>query len=160
MGEKWPINDDALFSYIGITDRKTSSFKLLIEEEWLEQLLERELFLSITKKRHRDHLLHACRIALLGERILMGKITYDGDKEFRLLDLVRELLKKQEDTQKLLELYEVDTADNEALDGKILQVWYIAALFHDVGFIYEAFTEAWNSSRILKKCIWMLKKFY
>jgi hypothetical protein len=168
MGEKWPINDDALFSYIGITDRKTSSFKLLIEEicdyvygrkikldarfeikEWLEQLLERELFLSITKKRHRDHLLHACRIALLGERILMGKITYDGDKEFRLLDLVRELLKKQEDTQKLLELYEVDTADNEALDGKILQVWYIAALFHDVGFIYEAFTEAWRNLQVL-----------
>lgn len=168
MGEKWPINDDALFSYIGITDRKTSSFKLLIEEicdyvygrkikldarfeikEWLEHLLERELFLSITKKRHRDHLLHACRIALLGERILMGKITYDGDKEFRLLDLVRELLKKQEDTQKLLDIYEVDTADNEALDGKILQVWYIAALFHDVGFIYEAFTEAWRNLQVL-----------
>lgn len=168
MGEKWLINDDALFSYIGITDRRTSSFKVLIEEicdyvygrkikldarfeikEWLEHLLERELFLSITKKRHRDHLLHACRIALLGERILLGKITYDGDKEFRLLDLVRELLKKQEDTQKLLDIYEVDTADNEALDEKILQVWYIAALFHDVGFIYEAFTEAWRNLQVL-----------
>ena len=112
---------------------------------WLENLLERELFLSITKKRHRDHLLHACRMALLGERILQGKITYDDGKEFRLLDLVRELFRKQKDTQKLLKLYEVDTLNNEALNEKILQIWFIAALFHDVGFIYEAFTEVWEN---------------
>ncbi len=118
---------------------------------WLENLLERELFLSITKKRHRDHLLHACRMALLGERILLGKITYDDGKEFRLLDLVRELFRKQKDTQKLLKLYEVDTLNNEALDKIILQVWFIAALFHDVGFIYEAFTEVWENLKDIMK---------
>jgi hypothetical protein len=118
---------------------------------WLENLLERELFLSITKKRHRDHLLHACRMALLGERILLGNITYDDGKEFRLLDLVRELFRKQKDTQKLLKLYEVDTLKNEALDEKILQVWFIAALFHDVGFIYEAFTEVWENLKDIMK---------
>jgi hypothetical protein len=118
---------------------------------WLEDLLERELFLSITKKRHRDHLLHACRIALLGERLLLGKITYDGKKEFRLLDLVRELFKKQKNTQELLELYEVDTGDNDTLDELILQTWFIAALFHDVGFIYEALTEVWENSQVLMK---------
>jgi hypothetical protein len=31
------------------------------------------------------------------------------------------------------------------LDEKILQIWFIAALFHDVGFIYEAFTEVWEN---------------
>jgi len=118
---------------------------------WLENLLERELFLSITKKRHRDHLLHACRMALLGERILKGKIIYDDGKEFRLLDLVRELFRKQKDTQKLLKLYEVDTLNNEALDEKILQIWFIAALFHDVGFIYEAFTEVWENLKDIMK---------
>ena len=118
---------------------------------WLENLLERELFLSITKKRHRDHLLHACRMALLGERILQGKITYDDGKGFRLLDLVRELFRKQKDTQKLLKLYEVDTLNNEALDEKILQIWFIAALFHDVGFIYEAFTEVWENLKDIMK---------
>lgn len=118
---------------------------------WLENLLERELFLSITKKRHRDHLLHACRMALLGERILKGKIIYEDGKKFRLLDLVRELFRKQKDTQKLLKLYEVDTLNNEALDEKILQIWFIAALFHDVGFIYEAFTEVWENLKDIMK---------
>ncbi|MCK4736452.1 MAG: hypothetical protein KAT65_28620 [Methanophagales archaeon] len=118
---------------------------------WLENLLERELFLSITKKRHRDHLLHACRMALLGERILQGKITYDDGKGFRLLDLVRELFRKQKDTQKLLKLYEVDTLNNEALNEKILQIWFIAALFHDVGFIYEAFAEVWENLKDIMK---------
>lgn len=118
---------------------------------WLENLLERELFLSITKKRHRDHLLHACRMALLGERILKGKIIYEDGKGFRLLDLVRELFRKQKDTQKLLKLYEVDKLKNEALDEKILQIWFIAALFHDVGFIYEAFTEVWENLKDIMK---------
>ena len=118
---------------------------------WLENLLERELFLSITKKRHRDHLLHACRMALLGERILQGKIIYDYGKGFRLLDLVRELFRKQKDTQKLLKLYEVDTLNNEDLDKIILRVWFIAALFHDVGFIYEAFTEVWKNLKDIMK---------
>lgn len=168
MDKKWIINDDALFSFIGIRERENVIFKKLIEEicnyaydkqikldgrfeikKWLEDLLERELFLSVTKKRHRDHLLHACRIALLGERILMGKITYDGNKEFRLIDLVRELLKSKGDTQRLLELYEHDTEDGEAFNEKILQVWYIAALFHDVGFIYGAFTEVWQNLAFL-----------
>lgn len=108
------------------------------------------MFLSITKKRHRDHLLHACKIALLGEKILKGKITYN-DKNFRLLDLVRELFKLQGKTKNLFERYESGIVDNnEAFNDKILQIWYIAALFHDVGFIYEAFTEVLDNINFLK----------
>lgn len=107
--------------------------------------------MCVTKKRHRDHLLHACRIALLGERILRGKITYDDNKEFRLLDLVRELLRKQDDTGRLFGLYGLDKADDETLDEKILQIWYVAAIFHDVGFIFEAFTEVWENLQFLMK---------
>ena len=174
--EKWVTTDEEKEYTYGIEEEgkelkiyEEPSFELLIKkisdyvydkreldarfeiETWLENLLERELFLSITKKRHRDHLLHACRMALLGERILKGKIIYDDGKEFRLLDLVRELFRKQKDTQKLLKLYEVDTLNNEALDEKILQIWFIAALFHDVGFIYEAFTEVWENLKDIMK---------
>lgn len=162
----WEINDDVLWSTLKINE--DSSFEELITkisdyvyteikldarfevEKWLKDLLEREMFLSITKKRHRDHLLHACKIALLGEKILKGRITYNN-KNFRLLDLVRELFKLQGKTKNLFERYESGIVDNnEDFNDKILQIWYIAALFHDVGFIYEAFTEVWDNINFLK----------
>ena len=123
----WEIDDKILYSTLKIT--KESSFEVLITkisdyiyteikldarfeiEKWLRALLEREVFLSITKKRHRDHLLHACRIAILGEKILKGRITYN-DKKIRLLDLVRELLKAQDRTKNVFVRYKPGIVDN------------------------------------------------
>ncbi len=51
----------------------------------------------------------------------------------------------QEKTKDLFERYESDITTD-----KILQIWCIAALFHDVGFIYEAFTEVWENIKFLK----------
>ena len=148
---EWIIDDDKLFSDFSLN--KDSSFNEFIKnisdyayqkieleqifkiEDKLKSLLECELFLSITKKRHRDHLLHACRIAHLGEIILTEKLIYKG-KSLSLLDLVRELYNESPEIVERFALFELEISNKN-----ILKIWYIGALFHDIGFIYEAFKE-------------------
>ena len=100
------INNISIYSYekIGID----SIFEL---EKWLKKLLEFENFLSITKKRHRDHLLHACRIASMGEDMLNSKII--PGQEFKLIDLVRELMLQNANTKELFEFHEENSEDKK-----------------------------------------------
>lgn len=49
--------------------------------------------------------------------------------------------------------------NKELIDEKLMQIWYIAALFHDIGYVYEAFTESWNNLAFLKNYP-NFKKFY
>jgi hypothetical protein len=165
------IDDEWLFnsnSYVKIN--KDSSVRLLIKnisshcydnikldkafniEGWLEKLLECEVYLSFTKKRHRDHLLHACRIAVLGDVILNFEIT-KGKNKFILLDLVRELIKENSVFIQMFKKYDLNISamTNKELNGWIIQIWYIAALFHDIGFVYEAFLESFYNIRFLTK---------
>ncbi len=161
----WTIDDEKIFSELKLNS--DSSFNEFIKsisayaydeiglehifkiEEKLRNLLECELFLSITKKRHRDHLLHACRIARLGEMILKEKIVYNGIT-FTLLDISRELYKMNPNIIKEFESYELEI-NNENL----LRIWYVGALFHDIGFIYEAFKETAKNIEFL----WNIKEF-
>jgi hypothetical protein len=154
------IDDNMLFEQLGVNHE--SSFKDLIKaisshvynnikldgifkiEYWLESLLESEIFLSTTKKRHRDHLLHACRIAVLGERILNEEVTFNNCR-IKILDLVRELIIDNSKICGILESYEIDLSKKDELNLVILKVWYIAALFHDIGYIYESFMESWKN---------------
>jgi hypothetical protein len=124
-----------------------SIFKI---EDWLNKLLEFEIFLSLTKKRHRDHLKHACRIALLGDDIMQRELIFEG-KKFKLIYLIRELLLLNPQSKKIFKMYNIDINEPELLDKKILQVWLIAAIFHDIGFIYEAFVESWKNIHFLKE---------
>jgi hypothetical protein len=153
------INDDFLFKDINISSN--NSFKEFIEaianyaydnieldgifhiEEWLEALLECEIFLSTTKKRHRDHLLHACRIALLGEYILNKELIYNGSK-LKFIDLVAELFIKDDKINAIIKCYETDFKEGD-LNKLIKQVWYVAALFHDIGYVYDSYIESWKS---------------
>ncbi len=154
------INDEILLKTLNI--QGTDSFNDLIKgitkhvyekikldgifdiKKWLEALLESEVFLSTTKKRHRDHLLHACRIAIFGEKILHLEIKYN-DNTIKILDLVRELFVRNSEVQEILHSYEIDCRDKERIDYLILQAWYVSALFHDIGYIYESFIESWNN---------------
>ena len=112
-------------------------------EEWLEALLECDIFLSTTKKRHRDHLLHACRIALLGEYILNKELIYNGSK-LKFIDLVAELFIKDDKINAIIKCYETDFKEGD-LNKLIKQVWYVAALFHDIGYVYDSYIESWKS---------------
>ncbi|HUV80575.1 MAG TPA: hypothetical protein VMW40_07135 [Candidatus Bathyarchaeia archaeon] len=167
----WVINDDSLFGSIiknpganketieAISEYVYDEIKLdtiFKIEKWLNALLAQERVLPITKKRHRDHLLHACRIAVMGEKILKGKISTKNNEEFTLLDLITELFKegykdpKKRIWREYFDYHEIDLNDEESLQEKILQIWYIASLFHDIGFIYETFEETWRSIGVLK----------
>lgn len=160
------INDEFIFSKININ--KNDSLKKTIQnfsnyaydkvkldaifdiEYWLKKLLEFEVFLSLTKKRHRDHLKHACRIALLGDILLREEIIVDG-KKLRLLDLVRELMIANFQARAMFESYDIDINNKELIDNKILQIWFVSAIFHDIGFIYEAFMESWKNMHFLNE---------
>jgi hypothetical protein len=121
-------------------------------QKWLETLLECEVFLSTTKKRHRDHLLHACRIAVLGERILKKTLDESAapfSQKICLLDLVRDLFISNNNISDLMKIYELENIGEIELNKKILQIWYLAALYHDIGYIYESFIESWKNIRFL-----------
>ena len=142
------IDDEVLFGSIDIS--KDDTFCTLINgisnhvykddnimldsifdiKNWLKRLLDCEVFLSTSKKRHRDHLLHACRIALLGEKILKWDVKFN-DKSIKFLDMVRELLLTTPKYSALLSSYEIDLDDQILINRLILQSWYVAALFHD-----------------------------
>jgi hypothetical protein len=120
------IDDDLLFAKLpNIKIDKNSSIKSLIKniscycydtieldrafsiENWLEKLLECEVYLSFTKKRHRDHLLHACRIAILGDIILNSKID-NSKSNFILLDLIRELFRQNSTLIQMFNKYDLN----------------------------------------------------
>jgi hypothetical protein len=121
-------------------------------ESWLKEFLDSEVVLSTTKKRHRDHLLHACRIAILGEKILLEN-NLKNENKFKFIDVIRHLMIKNEKYSNLFEYYDVsiDDYNKENLNSILLQSWYISSLFHDVGYIYEAFRESWKNLRLLDK---------
>jgi hypothetical protein len=162
---EWEVDDSSILGMINID--KTDTFKGLIEgmchhvysnikldslfeiENWMENLLESEAFLAITKKRHRDHLLHACRIAILGEKLLRADFKYKGN-DLRLLDIVRNLMLKDKSTKDRFNLYSPKW-DKDAVDEIIMQIWYISALFHDMGYVYESFLQGWKNINFLMK---------
>jgi hypothetical protein len=168
---QWEVDDSFILKTINID--KTDTFKGLIEgichhvysdikldslfeiKNWMENLLESEAFLAITKKRHRDHLLHACRIAILGEKLLREDFPYKGSN-LKLLDIVRNLMLKDESTKDRFHLYNPhwdrdsdEDSIKESINEIIIQVWYISALFHDMGYVYESFLQGWTNINFL-----------
>lgn len=119
-------------------------------DEWMIKLLKAETFLYITTKRHRDHLLHACRIAALGELLFKKEFTY-RDEKFTFLDYVKTIFIKNENIKTIFLRHELDINNDLVVKEKILQAWYVASLFHDIGYIYDAFTQSWKNLDFLKE---------
>jgi hypothetical protein len=81
----------------------------------LLQSARSEPALHVLKQYYRDHFFHALEVCFLGHRLLVGATMPSGR---RLIDLCRDILR-------------AGSAE------EVLREWYVAALFHDVGYTME-----------------------
>lgn len=163
----WEIDDNSLFEWIssnvGIRPRTTREMVRCVSdyvnglgirfnvEEQLNILRNHESILYLSDKRYRDHVKHACRIAVLGDILLSGTLFNEkSKKETNLITVIGELMKISPSYSQLFQSQTVPLT-GESLNKFILRSWYTAALFHDIGFAFEAFLQLTKSISFFEK---------
>lgn len=166
----WQINDQKLFELVSTngdqtpqTAREIVSFisnyvrglgvsQFEIDNE-LGMLHGHEPVLYMSDKRYRDHVKHACRIAVLGDVLLSSTIVNSdaGNRtEMRLITLVEDLMKMNPRYSGIFKAQK-RWPEGDELDKFVLRTWYVAALLHDIGYAFEAYLQTAKNIKFFKK---------
>ncbi|MHA1440216.1 MAG: hypothetical protein ACTSPD_21925, partial [Promethearchaeota archaeon] len=105
-------------------------------ENYLTQLIKYESLLYYTNKRYKDHMIHACRIAIIGDKLL----TQDN---FALIDWILEVAKDDKCIiKKYLKINEKGKNEEDIIKEKraeLRKIWFIASILHDIGYLFETY---------------------
>lgn len=88
-----------------------------------------EWLLQLEPKRYRDHIIHAVKVAFIGERLLYadrGLLGIDLDKT------ISKLLADNKGIQEFVKSSNIDAPID--FDKVVEKVWWMASIFHDLGY--------------------------
>ena len=93
-------------------------------------------------------MIHACRIAILGDNLL----TLNN---FALLDWILEIAKNNNDCfiNKFLKYNELGKSSEEIKEEKraeLRKIWFIASILHDIGYLFETFRSILKSLKFFE----------
>jgi hypothetical protein len=106
----------------------------------LELLQQQEPVLYLSNKRYRDHVMHACRVAIMGDMLLEGKIV-SNQRSVSLLRLCMKLMERNGCYAELFKHARQEGLEGDALEKMLRESWYIGALLHDIGYVFQAYLQ-------------------